>query len=207
MCSSDLMTIALYLIFAFTIIELITVVLNLVFIQKLKTAPFDEKPLISILIPARNEEENIGSLLTGLINQTYQSIEIIVYDDCSTDHTTQIVTKLALQNSKIKLINGKELPQGWLGKNHACHQLAEAAQGDYFLFLDADVSLKPDLVASTFFHLKQNNLGLLSVFPIQKMKTMGEWITVPLMHFILLSLLPLILVKKSKYAEIERAHV
>ncbi len=161
---------------------------------------------VSVLIPARNEEKNIGNLLRDLINQTHQQIEVLVYDDMSDDMTAEIVEACSRTDGKIRLISGKELPEGWLGKNHACDLLASEAKGDYYLFLDADVSVERDFVEKISGYALSEGNDLTSVFPRQKMKTPGEWITVPLMNYILLSLLPLVLVRRSSMTAFSAAN-
>ncbi len=163
-----------------------------------KRKMLEDEPSVSILIPARNEEGNIGNLLGQLASFEYNKLEIIVCNDHSTDKTESIIKEWAKTKPNIKLINGKELPKGWLGKNYACHQLAQAATGDIMLFLDADVSVRKDLLNRSINHLKKYNLHLLSIFPKQLFKSAGEKVSVPLMNWILLSLLPLPLIRKSK---------
>jgi cellulose synthase/poly-beta-1,6-N-acetylglucosamine synthase-like glycosyltransferase len=162
--------------------------------------------LVSILIPARNEEKNIGTLLTDLQQQDYQNIEILVFNDQSTDKTAEIVTDFNHCDSRIKMINAEALPDGWLGKNHACYKMAQQAKGEYFLFLDADVRLGQQIIHNTIRMSQKYSLGLLSIFPMQMMKSIGEWITVPVMNYILLSLLPLILVRKSGFPSLAAAN-
>jgi glycosyltransferase involved in cell wall biosynthesis len=95
------------------------------------------------------------------------------------------------------LIQGKPLPEDWSGKNFACHQLAMEARGDYFLFLDADVRVHKGLIRRSLGHLNKYQLTLLSLFPRQRMQSLGERLTVPVMNWILLSLLPLRLIRLS----------
>jgi glycosyltransferase involved in cell wall biosynthesis len=90
-------------------------------------------PLVSIIVPARNEEKVIGRLLQSLTTLDYPHYEVIVVDDCSEDDTSQIA-----RTFKVRLIRGKERPPGWNGKQWACHQGALAARGSYLLFTDAD---------------------------------------------------------------------
>jgi len=152
---------------------------------------------VSILIPARNEEENLPDLLGDLLDLDYQNVEILVYDDNSGDRTAEIVREFSIRDPRIRLLEGVELPEGWMGKNHACHRLSQAARGDYLLFLDADVRVNPGLIRRSLAHMHRHKLSLLSIFPRQQMKTFGEWITVPLMNSILTSMLPMIMVRKS----------
>jgi glycosyltransferase involved in cell wall biosynthesis len=166
----------------------------------------EESGLVSVLIPARNEEENLPSLLDGLINQHYSHLEIIVYDDQSTDRTGEILEKYSREHERITVLNGEPLPDGWTGKNHACHQLAWKARGAYLLFLDADVKVSPGLVGRAVGYARQKDLSLLSVFPRQIMKSMGERLTVPVMNWILLSLLPMRLIRTSHYSSLSAAN-
>ncbi|MCC8144336.1 MAG: glycosyltransferase [Tannerellaceae bacterium] len=152
------------------------------------------KPFVSILIPARNEEERIGNLLAALSHFRYTPLEIIVYDDNSTDRTAQLITTAAVLNPGIRLIKGSPLPEGWLGKNYACHRLALEAKGEFLLFLDADVLVEDGLIDRTLGYMKRKELHLLSVFPKQLFCNPGTRLSVPLMNWILLSLLPLPLV-------------
>lgn len=163
-------------------------------------------PLVSVLIPARNEEANIGVLLNCLVRQQYEHIEIIVYNDGSTDGTEASVRDAMRYDERIGIINGSELPEGWLGKNHACYQLANRAKGDYLLFLDADVSVSSNFVGNAVAQLQRRRLVLLSMFPRQVTKTWGELLVVPNMNWILLSLLPLRLVQWSRKRSLAAAN-
>ena len=154
-----------------------------------------DKKLVSVLIPARNEEKNIGKCIKGVLAQDYQNKEIIVLDDNSTDNTFKLTSSFS--NHKIKIIKGKELPADWLGKNWACHQLSQKANGDYLLFVDADVELTPKVISSAVYELEKSNITLLSIFPTQIIKSFGEHLIVPLMNWLLLTFLPLRLVYTS----------
>lgn len=182
----------------FTIIQLLVVLANVIFEPKLPKGRLEKNILISVLIPARNEEDNIALVLNDLIYQEYENIEVIIFDDQSTDQTTNIIKKYALLDSRIHLMESKGLPTGWLGKNYACYSLAEKAKGDFYLFLDADVRICGDIIISAVAYANRFNLSLLTIFPEQIIKSKGEKATVPNMNYILLSLLPLMLVRKSK---------
>ncbi len=194
------------------VLLLVAVVRFLVVLFNFLTQPFltnrspSGAPLVSVLIPARNEEENIASLLNDLIRQQYAHIEVIVYNDCSTDGTEAAVKAQIKSDERIRIINGNDLPDGWLGKNHACYQLATQAKGDYLLFLDADVSVAPQFVGNAVAQLQRKRLVLLSMFPRQVTKTWGELLVVPNMNWILLSLLPLRLVQWSRKRSLAAAN-
>jgi cellulose synthase/poly-beta-1,6-N-acetylglucosamine synthase-like glycosyltransferase len=146
----------------------------------------DFNHLVSVLIPARNEEKNIAKLLNDLLDHDYKNIEILVFNDQSTDKTAEIVTGFSQKDSRVKLINSDGLPEGWLGKNHACHSLSKLAKGKYLLFLDSDVRIGNGIIRQTCTFSDKHKLGLLSIFPRQIMVSAGEKAAVPLMHFILL---------------------
>ena len=98
----------------------------------------DNNPLISVLIPARNEEDNIDKCLMSLMDQDYRNIEILVLDDNSTDNTSEIIKRISKTYKNIKFIKGKPLHEGWTGKNYACYQLYKESKGKYLFFTDAD---------------------------------------------------------------------
>jgi glycosyltransferase involved in cell wall biosynthesis len=158
-----------------------------------------QKELVSVLIPARNEEKNILNILSDLQKIDYQNIEIIVFDDESDDDTAKIIKQQAQKDSRIIYIKSDGLPAGWLGKNYACYSLSKIARGSILLFLDADVRIKNDIIDKSINYLRRHKLGLLTIFPKQIMHTNGEKMVVPLMNYILISLLPLIFVRISPF--------
>lgn len=194
-----------YIVVAFTTVQLIVTLVNFVFRQKMKSAKQKDK-LVTILIPARNEEKNIAHILRDLSAQDYHNYEVIVFDDDSTDNTQEVVKAFAQKNNKIRLIASKWLPNEWLGKNYACHSLALEAKGDYLLFLDADVRIKHNIIGKTVNFANVHRLNLLSIFPKQTIINIGEHATVPIMNYILLTLLPLILVKKTNLPSLAAAN-
>ena len=160
---------------------------------------------ISVLIPARNEADNILPLLASIHQQDYPNYEVIILDDNSTDDTYAVCKGFAAEHPAFKVIKGKTLPADWLGKNFACYQLAQQAKGKYYLFLDADEKVYNGLFNSAIHRMRLRNLSLLSLFTNQEMITAGENMVVPLMHFILLNLLPLRLVYLVKSAAVAAA--
>jgi len=195
-----------YFILVFSVIQLLVAFVNLIFRQNFSRVKTNYSGLVSVLIPARNEEKNIATILSDLQNQDYHNIEVTVFNDQSTDRTEEIITEFTKKDARIKLVNSNGLPEGWLGKNYACYSLSKHAKGNFLLFLDADVRISNDIIINTIGHSIKHNLGLLSIFPKQIMMTLGERITVPNMNFILLSLLPLILVRKSNYPSLAAAN-
>lgn len=187
-----------YLIYFFLILRFCVTLFNFISNPKLTKVSHQYHDLVSILIPARDEEKNILTLLQSIKNQDYKHIEVLILDDHSSDETYNITAGFTSKNPAFKVIKGKELPAGWLGKNFACHQLARQAKGKYLLFLDADEEVDNGLINSAIYRTKVHHLSLLSLFTNQVMVSFGEKLVVPLMHFILLNLLPLRLIYLSK---------
>lgn len=195
-----------YLILLFALLRVLISLINLVSQPWLPDIKSENEPFISILVPVRNEEKNIPSLMKNLMEQEYKNYELLVYDDDSGDHTLDILHGFLKNNKKLKIIKGGQLPDGWLGKNHACHQLAKKAKGEYFMFIDADVKLEKDCIHKAINYINHQNAALLTIFPKQVMGTFGEKMVVPLMNWILLSLLPLILVRTRYFSSLSAAN-
>ncbi|MDF1576566.1 MAG: glycosyltransferase family 2 protein [Bacteroidales bacterium] len=160
--------------------------------------PCRESRKISVLIPARNEEKHMARILDCLLKQDYKNLEVLVCDDHSTDSTALILEEYSQKHPEITWFKGDNLKPGWTGKNYACHQLAGKAKGEILLFLDADMEIHGDIISCMAGYMKKNRLALLSIFPKQILMSRGERATVPVMNWILLSLLPLPLVHFSK---------
>ena len=160
--------------------------------------PFPSHTTLSVLIPARNEAENLPRLLSSLKEQSLNPLEILLLDDCSEDDTSTVIADYQEKLPHLGYLQGKPLPRGWKGKNWACHQLSLKAKGDYLLFLDADVILSPRALESALIMANQKHTDLLSIFPSQETISFGEKLVIPLMYWILLAFLPLRLVYKSQ---------
>lgn len=146
---------------------------------------------ISVLIPARNEEAGIAASVNAVLANSHPHFEIIVLDDNSTDRTGAIVSEIARGDARVKLATSQELPAGWNGKQFACWQLAQLANFDRLLFLDADVRLSPDALVRINAEFEQAQVALLSGFPRQITASLSERMLIPMMHFVLLGYLPL----------------
>ena len=195
-----------YLLFGMLALRFLVVLVNFLSRPYLPKATLEREPKVSILIPARNEEQTLPHLLSDLSKLEYSNFEVWVCDDHSTDSTPLILEQAVQNDARVHFFTKNELPKGWKGKNHACHALAQRASGDYFLFVDADVRLEPQAVTRAVAHAKTRRLGLLSVFPKQLIQTKGEWKTVPLMNWILLSFLPLALVRMKWFPSLSAAN-
>jgi glycosyltransferase involved in cell wall biosynthesis len=190
--------IALAIIFFFLILRFAVTLFNFISDPKLRKVNRIHHDLVSILIPARNEEANILALLQSIKQQDYQDYEVIVLDDDSSDQTYAICERFAAGDSRFRVIKGQPLEQGWLGKTFACYQLAQVAKGKLFLFLDADEQVYNGLINSAVHRITSKSLALLSLFTNQDMRSFGENAVVPLMHYLLLNLLPIRLIYLAK---------
>ena len=186
---------------AFVAFLAINLILNLRSLHRLgkDDGELPEKlPLISVLIPARNEERNIADCVESLLKQDYPCYEILVLDDGSTDNTAAIVESMAAGDSRVRLLRGKPLPDGWAGKPFACTQLAAEARGDWLLFTDADTVHAPNMLSSALAYSHSHNLSLLSGFPMQRTVSFSQRMVIPVIYFLLLSLIPLWLLQRLK---------
>ncbi len=159
----------------------------------------DSLPLVSVLIPARDEERNIGHCLESLLRQDYPRLEILVLDDESSDQTAGIVAKLASEHPQIRLLRGHPLPPGWHGKTYACHQLARAARGKWLLFTDADTVHAPHAVSSALRAALETRADLVSLFPRAIMDTFWEAVALPMITVGPMCYLPLGLINRTRH--------
>jgi glycosyltransferase involved in cell wall biosynthesis len=187
----DMIPVLAYIAMGFLGIRALVVLVNFLFQHRLPNPGGKAEKMLSILIPARNEEKNIGRILDCILKQDYKDIEVWVCNDHSTDGTQAILEEYSKAHPGIGWFQGRELPPGWTGKNFACHQLAERANGHALLFVDADMEIHEDLLTKMLEFMNKRNLALLSIFPKQLLVSRGEQATVPVMNWILLSLLPL----------------
>lgn len=202
------MIVAGWILFAFALARLLVSAVNRIgkpYWTRSRTR-YVAQPEISVLIPARNEQLNIARLLADLTAEGAGIREILVYDDRSTDATAEVVRGFARRNPKVRLQTGTELPPGWLGKNHACHLLAQQAGGRYLLFVDADVRLREQAAVRALRYVQRTGVRMLSVFPHQLMPDPGTRLAVPLMNWILLSMLPLAAVRRAPQAALSAAN-
>jgi chlorobactene glucosyltransferase len=156
--------------------------------------------MVSVLVPARNEERNLARCLDALLDQTHGDYEVIVLDDQSSDGTWRIARRYAEANpGRVRAIAGAPLPgDGWLGKPHAMQQLAREARGEYLLFTDADTIHGPDSIAWAVTNLEAHRADCLSGYVQQDMASLGEQCTVPATYIMSAMILPLWLVSRLR---------
>ncbi|MDX9702854.1 MAG: glycosyltransferase family 2 protein [Candidatus Auribacterota bacterium] len=148
-------------------------------------------PLVSIVIPARNEEVNIGRCLLSIVQQEYKNIEIIVLNDRSTDNTAQIVADIAKSDQRVRLINIDHCPDGWSGKNHALVHGVKHVKGKYLLFTDADTYHYQHCLKAIVLYMMKNKVDLLSINPHLVTKSFWENVIMPVAGGILMIWFPL----------------
>jgi len=181
----------LFIAAALCVISLITIS-NVIFFPRLKPKESKQTPLVSVMIPARNEADKIDETIKHLLNQTYDDYEIILLDDNSTDDTEAVAREAAEGSERLQIIKGQALPNGWLGKNWACHQIAQVANGEILIFTDADVHWQPEALISVIAEMERTDADLLTVWPTQTTVTWGERLCVPLMAVVVIGYLPIL---------------
>ena len=184
-------------------ITLINIFLSFLFTRKNKRNDSidisSKEPLISVLIPARDEEDNIQRCINSLLKQSYSNIEVLILDDDSKDNTFTLATEISDLDSRVNVYKGKKIPNGWLGKNWACHQLSEKANGEFLLFLDSDTNLKPNLLSDSIKMHINEDLDLLTLFPKRKASTFIDKIISVTIGWMIFSWIPIFLANKSKF--------
>ncbi len=139
--------------------------------------PLTSGPLVSVIIPARDEARNIERCVRSVLATTYAPIEVIVVDDRSTDGTAEIIEP-AIGNG-VRLVRGAELPAGWFGKQWAIVQGYRVARGELLVFADADTRHEPELLARAVRGLQTERVDLFTVLPRQEMRTFWERLIQP----------------------------
>jgi len=182
---------------------LLLLIINLFTFYRLRTTTNTASgatPSVSILVPARNEEHCIATYVHSLISQQYEHLEVLVLDDQSSDATATIAQRIIdslppVQQDHLHLLHGAPLPNNWIGKNFACHQLAQHAQSEYLFFTDADTIHTPQMVKTVIDYMQSGNIQLLTAQPEHILESLGELLVVPLLNFTILTLLPVALVR------------
>jgi len=198
---------AMIIMSVFLIFWSIFLVLNILNLRKIDRLPLNIKkkmkyqPLISVIIPTRNEADRIENCIKTLKKQTYQKLEIIIVDD-STDNTIEVIKKLVGDDKRFKIIKQNKLPKGWVGKSHALQQASKLATGKWILFLDADIALHPTTVENALYYAVEHKSDLLSLIPRLICKTFWEKVIQPIVGGLILLVCPPFLANdpKSKIA-------
>lgn len=137
-------------------------------------------PTVCVVIPARNESQELSGCLESVISQDYPNLSVVVVDDRSTDDTAEIAARFARADSRVRVITNKDLPPGWLGKSHALWLGTRDSSADWILFLDADCRLDPWAVSTGIAATAERRVDLFSLWPRQAAGTFWEHMTIPL---------------------------
>jgi len=155
--------------------------------------PAARNPRVSILVPARDEEDSIGPCVQSLLAQDYGDFEVVVLDDGSKDRTPAVLAGLKMD--RLRVFEGRPLPDGWNGKAWACQQLADSARGKLLFFTDADAVFQPETVRLAVNAMEATRADLLTAVTGNRVPTLGEQLTVPFVSWSILSLLPLVVTR------------
>jgi glycosyltransferase involved in cell wall biosynthesis len=140
-----------------------------------------EKPVVTVLIPAKDEGERIRTCILSAIKQDYPRVEVIAIDDRSTDNTGAVMDEMAREHPNLRVLHITEPPeQGWTGKNNALHQGSKIATGQWLLFVDSDVVLQPDVLTIALAVVRRKQFGMLSLLPALESGSLWESLMVPL---------------------------
>ena len=177
-----------FIILLIWVVSLVRTLLNLAVIRRLRAGVYTSGPFVSVIVPARDEERSIERTVRSLLAQTWESMELIVVNDRSTDSTGRILA--AIDDSRLRVINGEEPPPGWLGKPHALHQGALQARGEILLFVDADIQYEPDAVAAAVDHLRRSKARMITLLPHLEMHGFWENVAMPQLTLTAFTFLP-----------------
>jgi chlorobactene glucosyltransferase len=147
------------------------------------TPPPAHAPLISVCIPARNEERNIRACVESILAQDYPNFEVIVLDDRSTDATPEILRQLSAPDGRLKVIQGPDLPKGWAGKPHALFQASAASRGlpgAWLCFVDADTFLSPATLSSCYTKAIETKADMFTIMTFQILGSFWERAVMPI---------------------------
>jgi chlorobactene glucosyltransferase len=148
--------------------------------------PPSDAPLVSLVIPARNEAHNIRRCAESALASRFPRLEVIVVDDHSTDATGAIAAELAASDSRLRVVTPAALPSGWFGKQWACTAGAAAAHGELLGFMDADTRQSPDLVTRVVNAMRARGSDLLTVAGTQELGSFWERMIQPQIFAIML---------------------
>src|SRR3972149_634723 len=144
------------------------------------TPPPSQAPLISVCIPARNEERNIRACVEAMLAQDYPDLEAIVLDDRSTDATPSFLAHTAPRDPRLRPISGSDLPEGWAGKPHALYQASKAARGGWLCFVDADPFVTREALSACYAKAIETNADMFTIMTFQVTGTFWEKVVMPL---------------------------
>ena len=186
-----------WVVLAFWLLALGRTILNLLMVPRLGEAEPPRVPLVSIIVPARDEERSIEKTVRAFLAQTYPLTELIVVNDRSSDSTGAILDRIRADDPRLNVIHGEEPPEGWLGKPWALHQGSLLAHGEQLLFVDADVTYAPTAVTAAVDAIEESGVALVALLPHFEMVGFWENIAMPQLAIFAFSGMPLWLSNRS----------
>jgi chlorobactene glucosyltransferase len=184
----------------FQAIILLIVLSNIWIIRRVRHhSPPSAFPMVSVLIPARNEERSIARCVRSILAQDYPSFEVLVLDDQSSDSTRAILENMAISQPALRILHGEPPSGNQVGKNWACSQLVRQAQGELFFFTDADTLLQSNTLKTIVTTLMGEQADLLTGFPRQEVHTWGERLLIPFFSWAFLCFIPLAFAYKFRF--------
>lgn len=156
-------------------------------------------PLVSVVIPARNEEKRIEGCLEAVLASTFPNLEVVVVDDRSSDRTAEIAERIAARDGRVRVVRGAECPDGWAGKNHAIVQGVAVARGEWLLMLDADVRVAPECVAQAMGLALEKEADLFTLAMTAVHEGFWERLLQPFLYWLMLAAFPLDQVNDPRY--------
>jgi glycosyltransferase involved in cell wall biosynthesis len=189
-----------------------------------ETDSLTEKPLVSVIVPFRNEETNLPNLFSSITQQDYPNLEIILVDDQSNDKSPQIAEDFASKHKNCKVVSAKEKPEDWAGKTWACEEGFRNSNGEWLLFTDADVKFEKNLIARALSFALSNKIEVLTLMPRILCKSFWSKVIQPIfVHVLIVLYSPLrvnnpkdpfayvfgsfFLIQRSKYLQIGKHEV
>lgn len=197
--------VGIFILSALIVIAMITIINTLTF-PRLEEALPPRTPFISLLVPARDEADIIQATIKRLLAQNYPAYEVILLDDNSSDGTSELARQAARNDTRLRLVSGKPVPDSWAGKNWACHQLSEQAKGEVLIFTDADVLWEPAALSAVAACMAHYQGDMFTVWPTQHTVSWAERLVLPLMMFSILSYLPEIAVRRTRWTSLAAAN-
>lgn len=192
-------------ILAFLGLQVAVLLWNLVYWKRRRPASGDRDVRVSVLIPARNERDNLPAILAALARQSLPAGEVIVCDDGSEDGTGSWLEENA-GTFGARWFRAAAKPDGWIGKNWACHELGQRAGGDWLLFLDADLVPSPDFLRLMAGVFSQTSATLVTAFQRQRASRLGDGLLQAMVPFSVFTTLPLVLAERHRHPAFAFAH-
>ena len=194
----NLLTLLLLAAFACAMFFAVNSLLNRNSLRRIRDGCSVRQPLVSVLIPCRNEKEHIEACIDSVLRQQYEPLEILILDDHSTDGSQEILLRSADSHECVTVIQGDPLPEGWMGKNWACHQLYQRSKGEVLLYCDADTQMDEYLLRDAVAKLEEQELGFVTLFPQRESSNLFDQLVWSFTSWVIVAWVPLWLAYQTR---------